>query len=562
MKKLMITAMCLATAGHVFAQEEVLATGEGGVPAGLTVGADGGTAAVEAAQDAGPAPAARKFKNAKKVLSELADEKGWEEKWDEEKGRIITIAAADFTSKDPAHDKDFFAKREMAIKRAILEGKAAIIEMINTEMSASEKLDMPGTDVNRELGAEAEKIRMAMASQQILLADLLEQTDRAEAEMLRGTTFGQRLDDLMAAAIKRLDAEYDAGKHDEAAKSRYVALKAQCVAALREFDALKEKAEKLQESIQSKQESSVATMARMPLYGSTVIMQTESWDDRSEKYQVAVILTWSKTLERAVRAIVTGEDYKTKPGKKSVQKWLKGQDVATMLGPRQYIDDKGDRWFLGVTARAYNDNMPSALRNKNKGLAEMFAKQMAAFCVFADVESYKRAQQAMETRGNETESTDTVAESYAQALSQSFAKKTIRGMQKLGGIETTHPITGDEIYVAIFGLNASSAAAALEVEKINYATKIMDNQHQTVERGRRSANAAAVKASENRPEDFQKGFNAQTGAVVQELEKRANDGKPKGTAIINTNQGIVSPRTNKKNTSGTFSGDVDVGDDF
>ena len=550
MKKLMITALCLAAAGYVTAQEAEAA------PAGDAVGVDGGTAVVEAAQETAPAPAAKKFKNAKKVLDDLAADKGWSEGWDEEKGRIIVTADADFVSKDPVNDPDFFIKREMAAKRAVLEGKAAIIEMINTEMSAAEKFDMPGTDVHKQLGAKAEKIKAAMEQQQALLASLLEQTDKAEADMLRGTTFGQRLDDAMAGAIKKLDKDYDADKHDAAAKARYESLKAKYQAASKEFAALKEEAEKLQESVQARQESAVVTMSRMPLYGSTVIMQTESWDDAAGRYQVAVMITWSKTLERAVRAIVTGENFKTKPGKKTVQQWLRGQELATMVGPRQYVDDKGNRWFLGVTARKYNDEMTSITRKQSKGSTEQFAKQMAAFCVFADVESYKNAQQAMETRGNEKETVDAVAESYAETLSQAFEKKTIRGLQKLASVETQHPITGDDIYVAVFGVNASSAAAALEAEKLNYTTKMMDNSHQTEERGRRAANGQAVRESTNRPEDFQRGLNSQSNAIKNELEKRAGENRPKGVQIYKENNGgAVAPKKPRKNRSGAFAGD-------
>ena len=297
-------------------------------------------------------------------------------------------------------------------------------------------------------------------------------------------------------------------------------------------------------------------MSRMPLYGSTVIMQTESWDDAAGRYQVAVMITWSKTLERAVRAIVTGENFKTKPGKKTVQQWLRGQELATMVGPRQYVDDKGNRWFLGVTARKYNDEMTSITRKQSKGSTEQFAKQMAAFCVFADVESYKNAQQAMETRGNEKETVDAVAESYAETLSQAFEKKTIRGLQTLASVETQHPITGDDIYVAVFGVNASSAAAALEAEKLNYTTKMMDNSHQTEERGRRAANGQAVRESTNRPEDFQRGLNSQSNAIKNELEKRAGENRPKGVQIYKENNGgAVAPKKPRKNRSGAFAGD-------
>ena len=135
-------------------------------------------------------------------------------------------------------------------------------------------------------------------------------------------------------------------------------------------------------------------------------------------------------------------------------------------------------------------------------------------------------------------------------------------MQKLFSDEVTHPITGTTIYVAVYGINPNAAKAALEIEKLNYATKVMDNRHQTVERGRDAANQAAVKASENRREDFQKGYSQQKKAVEGEVQKREAVKKPaKGTNIINRGTSNAPART-KQSTSGTFGGDVDVSDDF
>ncbi len=562
MKRLMIAMMCLGVAGYVSAQEAETAPAEETAPAGEAVGADGGVQALEEAQEGEPAPAEAESPTASDVLQKLMEKKGWNEGWDNEKGRIIVVQSADFNIKDPKKEPEkLFLLREAAVKRAVLQAKAQIIEMINTQMSASEKFDMPGTDVNKELDAESEKVQQAMAEQQALMASLLEKTDKAEADMLRGTTFGQRLDDALAATIKKLDAEYDAGKHDAAAKARYEEMKKKYEAASKEFTALKEKAEKLQANLQSRQESAVATMAKMPLYGTAVMLQTESWDDESGMYEVAVMLTWSKALERSARAIVTGEDYRCKPGKSSVHTWLAKQNLATLLGPRQFVDDKGDRWFLAATARPMSKKWPSSKRTKMKGLSEMFAKQMAAFCVYGDVESYKKAQQIVEERGDgENESEYMTAESMAQNLSSTFKNKTVRGLQKLKSAEVVHPVTGDRVFVAVYGLNSSAAAAALEVEKINYATKVMDNRHQTVERGRRAANEASVKASENRTEDFQKGTSEQSTAIQKELSSR-KPAPTKGVSVIKK-KGVKPAPSAKKNTAGVFSGDADVDDDF
>lgn len=524
---------------------------------------DGGVEAVREAQEAAPAPV-DKFKNASAVLKSAAKSKGWKDGWDEKKKRIIVIESADFKTADPASDSSFFMKREMAAKKAVLSAKVAIIQGINQDMSAIDLVDMPGSDLNRELGAEREKINAELARQKEILADLLENVDRAEADVLRGTTFGDRLNDLMVATIKKLDKEYDANARDQKTQENYAATKAAFEVAQKKYDELKEKAEAMQGQVRERQESAVESMAKMPLYGSSVIMQTESWNNASGIYQVAVMLCWSYAMERSARAIVTGEDFRVKPSAnaKSIHDWLEAQNPATMVGPRQYLDNDGNRWFLGIAARPYDDELSSSERRKNKGISEMFAQQMAAFCLWADVESYKLAKQAMESRGDANVQRDVVAEDYAEKLTQSFQNKKIRGIQRLFNEEVTHPITGSTIYVTIYGINPGAAKAALEIEKQNYATQVLDNHHQTVERGRDAANRDAVRASQNRQQDFQKGYSQQSNAVNSEIQSRQQVNQPaKGTAIINQNA-PVTPAKPKQSTSGTFGGDANVGDDF
>lgn len=523
---------------------------------------DGGVEAVRLAQETSPAPIDKKFKEAHAVLRAQMRNRGWHEGWDQKRGRTIVIESADFKTTNPAADESFFIKREMAVKQAILSAKVTIIQTINQEMSAMDLVNMPGSDVNKALGAEREKLNAELARQKEIVADLLERVDKAEADILRGTTFGDRLNDLLVAAIRKLDKEYDANARDKKAQETYNAVKAEFEIAQKKYNEIKNAAEVLQEKVRERQESAVASIAKMPLYGASVIMQTESWNESSGKYQIAVMLCWSYAMERSARAIATGEKFhiKPSPNAKSVEDWLESQNLAAMVGPRQYIDKDGNRWFIGVTARPYNDELSSSERRKNKGICEMFAQQMAAFCIWADVESYKLAQQALEKRGNEKFQKDVVAESYAEKLTQSFRNKKIRGMQRLFNGETVHPITGSTIYVAVYGINTDAAKHLLEVEKVNYATKIMDNRHQTFERGRDAANNDAVRASEDRPQDFHKGYSQQSGQVNSELQNREPSSASKG-ATPDT-RSTPTPTKQRRATSGTFSGDANVSDDF
>ena len=342
MKRLIIGSCCMLAAVMTYAQE-----------AGAVAPADGGTEAIAEAQ--ATKPPVEPFKSAEKVLNEVAKSKGWQTKWDRKKGRIIKIESAEFVCKDPATDKKFFLLRDMAAKKAVLKAKVGIIETFSAEMSGSDMLDVPGSDVEKELGAERKAVADAVEAQKKELIKLLEQTDKAEADTLKETTFGQRLDDMMAACIKKLDADYNANQRGEDAKARLEELKKKYADAQKLYKELQAKADKMNKALKSKQTSATTKMAKMPLFGASVIMQTESWDKTTGRYQVAVLVTWSKVLEEAARAIATGNQYTTKPGQKSVHDWLAEQDLGSMVGPRQYVDNEGNRWFLGISSRRYAD---------------------------------------------------------------------------------------------------------------------------------------------------------------------------------------------------------------
>ena len=525
-----------------------------------TIVSDGGTEAVAEAQSSAPVEMGPKFKNAENQLKEFRKSKKWHPGWDEKKGRYLAIAKGEFKCTDPVHDKNFFLLREMAVKQAIMLAKQEIIEYVNADMEAKDMLDIPGTDVNRALGGEAANIKEELEKQKNELAALAEQSDAAQAAALRDATQQDRINDLIAATTKKLDADYDKDASKNDAKAQLADIKAKIADAQKNYDDLLKKAEEAKEAVKARQESSVSISARLPLFGATVIQQAESFNEGTGTYQVAILVCWSKALEESARAIGTGGEGKAKPSELSVQDWLDSKDLSSMIGPLQYIDDEGNRWFLGITARLYDEEMTSTARMRNKGLAESFAQQMAVFSVFADVESTKTAQASLEVRGDENIDVNDAAEDWANKVTQTLEKRTVRGLQRLAEEEVTHPITGQDIIVCVYGINAANAQAALEIERRNIATLIEANRYQTVEKGRKAANEAAIKESIDRKEDFEAGFGEQTKEIKDELDAR--DAQRKKDGIRNIQKAPASTGPKGKTTSGVFMGNTDVSDDF
>lgn len=542
------------SAGSVaFAQDEVPAQ---------TV-SDAGVEAVREAQET-PAPAPQKKVDAEQVLNKIAREKKWGEGWDSKKKRYVTVVAETINSNNPATDPDFFTKREAAARRAYLKAKSEIIYFFNTKMSARDKLFIPGTDINAAFDKELKAIEANLVQEKEELAKILDRYNRAEAAELRGTTFADRLDDLMVAIIKKLDEDYKASANDEKLKARLEAARKNLDEQRAKVRELEQKAETLKGSIVQEQESEVAIMASMPLYGATVLMQAESFD---KKYQVAMIVVWSEALERAARAIVTGEPFKIvpKPESCSIDDWIEKQNLASMIGPRTFLDKDGSRWFVGISAREYNDDMGSVAQGRAKRLAELFARSTTAFSVMGDVQAYDAAQEMMKTYEKDGVEEDKIVESLDTKISQTIEKKTIRGLQKIGSDTVIHPIANREMYAVAYAVDSASAEDALEAEKANYATKIQQERHQTVEDGRNAANQAAVEASKNRKDDFNKGFSEQSQAVNQEVQKREAEKQKNQNSGINIQPSTPSTQPTTKpteSTRGVFGGDTDVSDDF
>jgi len=525
---------------------------------------DGGTEAVAEAQSSAPVEMGPKFKSATKILKEEMDKKKWRARWDEKKGRFMVVEHAEFNCSDPAHDEAFFTLRELAAKRAIMKAKAKIAEFVNSEISASDMLDIPGTDVNRALGGEADSIKAEIEKQKNELAALVEQSDAAQAAALRDATQQDRVNDLIAATTKKLDADYDKDASKNDAKAQLADIKVKIADAQKNYDDLLKKAEETKKSVLSRQESSISVQAKLPLFGATVLLQAESFNEGTEEYQVAILVCWSKALEESARAIVTGGESKAKPAELSVHDWLDSKDLASMIGPRQYIDDEGNRWFLGITARPYDENLNARTKDAYRTEADLYARQMALFSVFADVESSKAAQQALEVHGDANDKygkdENVIAKSLSEKISQNIQNRKVRGMESLAEEEVTHPITGQDIVVCVYGINAANAQAALEIERRNIATLIEANRYQTVEKGRAAANEAAIKESIDRKEDFEAGFGEQTKEIKNELDSRETQRKKDG--VRNFQKGSTSTGPKGKTTSGSFMGDTDVSDDF
>jgi len=299
----------------------------------------------------------------------------------------------------------------------------------------------------------------------------------------------------------------------------------------------------------------------MSLIGATVIEQTESWNKDDETYEVAVLVCWSAKLEQAARATLTGEPIidDTHQGDEllSVRDWLLQQDLGQMVGPRQFLDANGQRWLLGVTARPVSKN--SAINENNKELVSVFASQIAAFSLFADVDTQTTAKQVMKVLSTEDldKSETRATESLEQQLTQKFDNLQIQGLQKILAKVVTHPLTGQKIYVAAYGISPESAQSAMKLERQATLAAIQVHKGQAFLKGRSEALRDATNSAKNDAASKNAG-KAQGKSEVSTSKTGTSKAATGGSDTTTTKKTAAPPAKTKAGSTKTS----DVKDDF
>jgi len=467
--------------------------------------------------------------------------------WNDEKKIFIVVGQASFDSEDPSYDDSFITKRSLKTMEATLDAKAKIIEYIRSNMSVMDRALTPGTDLSEKFREKIDKMERKMEAQRRQVAKLLEGVDKNEAEVLRGATFGDRLNSLMDAAIEKLDSKYSTEKIEEKKMKKYEKAKESYQQALVTYKELEKKLEATTGTVKEKLHSKAETFSKMPLFGAVTVAQFESWNEADEQYQVTLIVLWSSKMERIARAFISGEDLKISPGKMSLREWIKSQNWVTATGGRRFRDNNGTVHFIGIAASPVGKS--SSSEKKARGVSEMNAKKEVAMAIFADVESYKMAEQMMETRSTGITDNSVAAESFTRGLQQKIENRQIHGLQQLYGKKLIHPISQQKIYVTVYGVSSESVKQALLMQERNYLTRILDVKHQQKLKGVTDVYKSKVAESLKDKTEYNKSKAATSRKIENaSLKQSQNPKETKSTESDNYQQ------NGGRSRSGTYSG--------
>lgn len=185
--------------------------------------------------------------------------------------------------------------------------------------------------------------------------------------------------------------------------------------------------------------SKVQFLAKHQILGATVLLQSES--NLDGEYLMAVSLVWSKGLQRSAQTIMSGSGKAATaaPGKYSLKDWLETKiDPALVVGPRQYVDNKGVRHFIGLVSLPYDPSKRLALERALhvKGVATV------AWALHSDVETASVSETILkQTSENDKERAD-VTSDLTQRIRQRFrsAVPPVEDLFDDGCIVREHPL--------------------------------------------------------------------------------------------------------------------------
>jgi len=483
--------------------------------------------------------------DAEEQLENYLDKMGLTEGANDIKGRdvFVQVGLSSFDTKDPASDASFMIKRSLKAMEAKLDAKAKMIEGIHTTMSASEQVDVPGTDLNAQFNARKAENQARLEEQKKALVILLRDVDKKQADELMGVTFSDRYAASMDAAIKKIDNSYSSSNISAAKKAAYDQAKSKYESAKTEFSEI-EKEINASAKVAQVTSSKTSTLSKMPLFGAITVNQFESWS-KEDGYQIALLVMWSTSTEKMVRSMMSleGGEAKKSPGRMSLKSWIKSQSLATMAGGRRFKDDQGNGWFIGIDSRALGTS--SISKSKARSVAEMGAKKEVAMALFADMESKKTSESMM------IENTDGSSEAFdsmAKKIQANIRNRSISGLQKIYGKKVVHPISGQKIYVAVYGMNSNTARKALAMQGSNYATQLLDIKSQQKLKGTKAGLNAAVRKAEQ----DKSAYHAAKQASQQKVEAQAASAAPKAPAPVQ--QRRAAPKNNRGSQAGVYGG--------
>ncbi len=445
-------------------------------------------------------------------------------------GLFVAVGTAVLPEPDPASNPDFLTMRRIKASEASLEAKRQFIEFIRTTMSAEDVITMPespfSTEFDKKMKATQNKINKAFRNYKLALR----KANKAEAAKFNGIDFSALAKEGITATIKRINPEFDASKVEKKLADDLAKAKADLEATETDLNNLKNELETLRGSLQQENVSSIETFSKMNVVGLVPIASFESWD--GEQYATTIVSIWTTKEEERARLLYSGQEVAYDPGSSSVKDFINSTDWSTAQGVRKFFDDKGNFWLISIGSSPLKGKSSKATRTA-KGQAQLSAQKQIAFVLFSEASSKRSAREKLQevTTGNVGETENQSVTSFAETISQKVEDLDIQGMSQLKGKKYTHPISGQEMFVSIYGISSKAVRQAQLMEASQArVTQDMIRENQR-SKGVKAGFDKAIDDAKKDKSSFQKGFKeGQAKAKSQSnTPKKSSSSSPKSS---------------------------------
>lgn len=511
-------------------------------------------AQVSEANSAETVPADGTFISASDKVRESLAKLGLSEGYDPAKETIIVVGESFLASKNPAGDDMFMVKRSSKAMEAYLNAKAEIIRAFSMNFSSADQIATAAefgeneAEVALAEKADALKAKVAALSRKVegLSADSLNEELVAKLDELSKTATATVVADAATLAADvtapvggaaNVVADAAALAADAAAPAagasatELAALRDEVAAFIKEADEFAKNKEPVNENT-----STAKLLSKMPLLGSTVLLQAESWDKTEEIYQMAMAVLWSPKMQENAKFLAMGTPQKAeKKGKFTVKEWLAKQDITAMAGPRRFTDKDGNCIVIGIASRDLA-GIPVPKIKAAQMLADTDAIKNIASSLMCDLEAFR------ETSQNLKEYDDNTSKA-SEKITDKIKSKTdlqLSGVLRAATKTAIHPINGRKTYTVAYYLDPTLSKNGMEYIKKLYTDSIRVTKATQFKRGQLAGMEAEKEAVEKSTAEFEKGkadAAAEVKGMVRQEEVNAKMTGSEGSAGKNQTTG-------------------------
>ena len=530
------------------------------VPQTFEQNPDGAMAADQKMTEEVPAEAP---KSATEQITMYVEEKGYQTgTYDEEKDRIVVQETIRFDIQNPEVSSEYLNLRTEKMSELLLNAKAQIISTIYSSMSAERVLTIPGNPIANQVAKENEKVEKQLKASRKQLERLGANLDEATANK-NGMTTAEWMASI-SAWFMNSDKENVAAKYDADKKELYANAKADFERAKEEYEGMLEKAETIKGRIAKEFSSKISLLSSLQIHGCTVLQQADSVSEKNGKYQyeTCILYAWSGERMLASQCVLAAKELKLKPGKNTIQKWLANKRnsgaLSDWVGPRSYIDKNGDLWFMGIVPAPCSDS--AEREEENLKIARLEARAEVGYSLYADVATRQDVEKLMrgkDTKGLGVADQSKVYKAYSERTEERFRDLNLYGCGKLGEYKVKDA-TGQDIYVVVYGVNASSAKAMRDIRDKMHVIGLEINAQQEFERGRVRRMDRQMKASRDNPAARAAGArNADETVREAAAKRRASAPKPAAAMKVTPAPAESTKTTGRLQTGTRFVADED-----